>query len=123
MLYILLQEIFGDNKALWFLPVFSSFGDGVVYPQRGQLDEEAGLLEGQSPTNTSATTTVVGGVAYASEEHVPMMLCASEEDEEASRAAAPKSSSSSSEEAAVLQATAANGSSDARNGQIVAINM
>ena len=39
-----LQEVFGDNKFTWFLPVFSSLGDGVTYPQRGQSDEEAGLL-------------------------------------------------------------------------------
>ncbi|XP_075226902.1 palmitoyltransferase ZDHHC2 isoform X4 [Lycorma delicatula] len=30
------QEIFGDNKACWFIPVFTSLGDGVVYPVRSQ---------------------------------------------------------------------------------------
>ncbi len=54
---ILFQEVFGDNQLFWFLPVFSSFGDGVSFPQRGQLDEEAGLLEGQSPTNAAGTTS------------------------------------------------------------------
>ncbi|XP_011335754.1 palmitoyltransferase ZDHHC15B isoform X5 [Ooceraea biroi] len=28
------QEVFGDNSRLWFLPVFSSFGDGVNFPER-----------------------------------------------------------------------------------------
>lgn len=57
------QEVFGDNKWTWFLPVFSSFGDGIVFPQRNQSDEEAGLLVG-SPPQTE----------YPSEEHMPMML-------------------------------------------------
>ena len=58
------QEVFGDNKLTWFLPVFSSFGDGVTFPQRGQLDEEAGLLGGVSPPTTE----------FASEELMPMMM-------------------------------------------------
>ncbi|XP_022184414.1 palmitoyltransferase ZDHHC15B isoform X3 [Nilaparvata lugens] len=28
------QEVFGDNRTYWFLPIFTSFGDGVVYPVR-----------------------------------------------------------------------------------------
>uniref|UniRef100_A0A224XRS7 Palmitoyltransferase n=1 Tax=Panstrongylus lignarius TaxID=156445 RepID=A0A224XRS7_9HEMI len=28
------QEVFGDRRALWFLPVFTSLGDGIVYPVR-----------------------------------------------------------------------------------------
>lgn len=30
------QEVFGDNRACWFLPVFTSLGDGVVFPVRSQ---------------------------------------------------------------------------------------
>ncbi|XP_068991350.1 palmitoyltransferase ZDHHC15B isoform X3 [Neodiprion pinetum] len=30
------QEVFGDNSRLWFLPVFTSLGDGNVYPVRSQ---------------------------------------------------------------------------------------
>ncbi|XP_064636682.1 palmitoyltransferase ZDHHC20-B-like isoform X3 [Lineus longissimus] len=29
-----IQEVFGDDKRKWFLPVFSSLGDGVTYPTR-----------------------------------------------------------------------------------------
>uniref|UniRef100_A0A915DBR4 Uncharacterized protein n=1 Tax=Ditylenchus dipsaci TaxID=166011 RepID=A0A915DBR4_9BILA len=28
------QEIFGSNMLLWLIPVFTSAGDGVEYPQR-----------------------------------------------------------------------------------------
>ncbi|XP_015114303.1 palmitoyltransferase ZDHHC15B isoform X2 [Diachasma alloeum] len=30
------QEVFGDNGRLWCLPVFTSLGDGVIYPVRSQ---------------------------------------------------------------------------------------
>ncbi|KAK0094613.1 hypothetical protein PV326_010468 [Microctonus aethiopoides] len=30
------QEVFGDSGRLWFIPVFSSLGNGVVYPVRAQ---------------------------------------------------------------------------------------
>ncbi|KAF4532898.1 hypothetical protein B566_EDAN001502 [Ephemera danica] len=30
------QEVFGDTKSMWFLPMFSSLGDGVQYPTRSQ---------------------------------------------------------------------------------------
>lgn len=100
-----MQEIFGDNKALWFLPVFSSFGDGVVFPQRGQLDEEAGLLDGHSPTNASG-----GGLGgYASEEHVPMMLSVAAAGEEEDPAMRHANTSTSSEETAGAGVLSSNG--------------
>lgn len=66
------QEVFGDNRALWFLPVFTSFGDGVTFPQRNQTDEEAGLLATGSPPS--------GDLGYPSEEHVPMMMAGGERE-------------------------------------------
>ncbi|XP_033359405.1 palmitoyltransferase ZDHHC2-like isoform X9 [Bombus vosnesenskii] len=30
------QEVFGDNRKLWFLPIFTSLGNGVAYPVRAQ---------------------------------------------------------------------------------------
>lgn len=33
------QEVFGDEPKLWFLPVSSSLGDGLTYPQR-PIDED-----------------------------------------------------------------------------------
>ena len=64
------QEVFGDNKLLWFLPIFTSFGDGLVYPQRGQanIDEEQGL-----PRHNNVGT---------SEELVPMINATIFEDDE-----------------------------------------
>jgi hypothetical protein len=41
--------VFGDKIILWFVPISTSLGDGIVYPQRGHLsesDEESGLLSG-----------------------------------------------------------------------------
>ncbi|CAB4056078.1 ZDHHC2_15_20 [Lepeophtheirus salmonis] len=39
------QEIFGDRMWTWFAPIFSSLGDGLHFPIRGQLygDEELGV--------------------------------------------------------------------------------
>ncbi|XP_037087244.1 palmitoyltransferase ZDHHC20-B-like [Pollicipes pollicipes] len=37
-------EVFGDSKARWFLPVFSSLGDGVSFPQRHVDLDSDGLL-------------------------------------------------------------------------------
>ncbi|KAM7290859.1 palmitoyltransferase ZDHHC20-B isoform X3 [Ixodes scapularis] len=37
-------EVFGDNKRLWVLPVFSSLGDGVTFPQRIVDEDTDGLL-------------------------------------------------------------------------------
>ncbi|XP_034252828.1 palmitoyltransferase ZDHHC15B-like isoform X2 [Thrips palmi] len=39
------QEVFGDNKKTWLLPVYSSLGDGVTYPQRC-IDEDTDTLLG-----------------------------------------------------------------------------
>ncbi|XP_021938686.1 palmitoyltransferase ZDHHC2-like isoform X7 [Zootermopsis nevadensis] len=39
------QEVFGDNKKTWFLPIFTSLGDGVTFPQRC-VDEDTDTLLG-----------------------------------------------------------------------------
>ncbi|XP_033216454.1 palmitoyltransferase ZDHHC15B-like isoform X1 [Belonocnema kinseyi] len=44
------QEVFGDNTRLWFLPIFTSFGNGVVYPVR--LQDEGGPNTYNSMGNT-----------------------------------------------------------------------
>lgn len=65
-----LQEVFGDGRGLkCALPVFTSLGDGIVFPQRTQLDEEAGLLDPSSSALARAPSS-----AYPTEEHVPMLL-------------------------------------------------
>ncbi|XP_014251150.1 palmitoyltransferase ZDHHC15-like isoform X2 [Cimex lectularius] len=38
------QEVFGDRKALWFLPVFTSLGDGIHFPQRTYSEDTDHLL-------------------------------------------------------------------------------
>ena len=43
-----IQEVFGDNKLLWFFPIPTYLGDGIVFPQRStycQNDEEMGCAE------------------------------------------------------------------------------
>ncbi|XP_058804108.1 palmitoyltransferase ZDHHC20-A isoform X2 [Phymastichus coffea] len=39
------QEVFGDDSRLWFIPIFTSFGDGVTFPER-QFDEDRHTLLG-----------------------------------------------------------------------------
>lgn len=40
------QEVFGEQKLLWFLPVPSALGDGLVYPTRLQDVESSSLAAG-----------------------------------------------------------------------------
>ncbi|XP_025086688.1 palmitoyltransferase ZDHHC15B-like [Pomacea canaliculata] len=50
------REVFGKDKTLWFLPVFSSLGDGVSFPSR---------LQPVVTYNTMGNTPSVGnGVTY-----------------------------------------------------------
>ncbi len=108
------QEVFGDNKHTWFLPVFTSFGDGLVFPQRGQLDEEAGLLEQRSPPSS------------ASEERVPMMTTA-----ESGSSSGGSSSSGSYSQSEIRNGSAAastmiatgNGSARIHPAEMITINM
>ncbi|KAL3192266.1 hypothetical protein MRX96_059237 [Rhipicephalus microplus] len=37
-------EVFGDNRRLWLLPVFTSLGDGVTFPQKIVDEDTDGLL-------------------------------------------------------------------------------
>ena len=44
-----IQEVFGDKRWLWFIPVQTYLGDGIVFPQRGSYldsDEEMGCADG-----------------------------------------------------------------------------
>jgi len=58
------QEVFGDNRWVWAVPVFSSFGDGLTFPQRGHVpphdDPEAGTGAGTPPPSTIATRSAAG---------------------------------------------------------------
>ena len=39
------REVLGDQALLWFVPVFSSLGDGLIFPRHCHLDEEEGGSE------------------------------------------------------------------------------
>ena len=46
-----IQEVFGDNRMLWFFPVPTCLGDGIVFPQRSsfsEIDEEMGHVDNTS---------------------------------------------------------------------------
>ncbi|XP_052119494.1 palmitoyltransferase ZDHHC20-B isoform X1 [Frankliniella occidentalis] len=45
------QEVFGDNKNLWLLPVYSSLGDGVTFPVRAQ--HQSNLYNSMGSTHNS----------------------------------------------------------------------
>ena len=40
------REVLGDRPILWFIPVFSSLGDGLTYPRVNPMDEEEGYSDG-----------------------------------------------------------------------------
>ncbi|KAM7290860.1 palmitoyltransferase ZDHHC20-B isoform X1 [Ixodes scapularis] len=44
-------EVFGDNKRLWVLPVFSSLGDGVTYPTRTQVASSYNSMGSTAPAS------------------------------------------------------------------------
>ncbi|XP_045516787.1 palmitoyltransferase ZDHHC2-like isoform X7 [Pieris brassicae] len=41
------KEVFGNSPNLWFLPVFTSFGDGIVYPVPQQDEDTESLLSSE----------------------------------------------------------------------------
>ncbi|XP_022114768.2 palmitoyltransferase ZDHHC2 isoform X3 [Pieris rapae] len=41
------KEVFGNSPNLWFLPVFTSFGDGIVYPIPQQDEDTESLLSSE----------------------------------------------------------------------------
>ncbi|KAI8508393.1 PREDICTED: palmitoyltransferase ZDHHC15-like isoform X1 [Branchiostoma belcheri] len=45
-----LKEVFGEDRRLWFLPVFTSLGDGLKFPTRVQYDPTE-----PAPTDSPAT--------------------------------------------------------------------
>lgn len=38
------QEVFGDQRLFWFIPVFTSLGDGCVWPSRAEHDVDDSLI-------------------------------------------------------------------------------
>uniref|UniRef100_A0A0A9ZCF0 Palmitoyltransferase n=1 Tax=Lygus hesperus TaxID=30085 RepID=A0A0A9ZCF0_LYGHE len=38
------QEVFGDQRVLWFVPLFTSLGDGIHFPQRAFAEDTERLL-------------------------------------------------------------------------------
>uniref|UniRef100_A0A023G7A8 Putative palmitoyltransferase zdhhc15 n=1 Tax=Amblyomma triste TaxID=251400 RepID=A0A023G7A8_AMBTT len=39
-----IAEVFGDNRRLWLVPVFTSLGDGITFPQKMVDEDTDGLL-------------------------------------------------------------------------------
>lgn len=65
------QEVFGDQRARWLLPIFSSLGDGTVYPLRTPLQSQSYEAMGNTTTNNASTAQLGVGatgnsLAYAS---------------------------------------------------------
>ncbi|GAB0091748.1 Palmitoyltransferase [Sergentomyia squamirostris] len=54
------QEVFGDQKILWFVPVFTSFGDGLEYPiqvQHQRTHQSTSYASIGETTSTSSEAT------------------------------------------------------------------
>nr|CAD7394195.1 unnamed protein product [Timema cristinae] len=55
------QEVFGDNRRTWFLPVFSSLGDGVAFPVHAQHQPSS---QYNSMGSTSTHASLGDGVTF-----------------------------------------------------------
>ncbi|XP_076642985.1 palmitoyltransferase ZDHHC15B isoform X4 [Halictus rubicundus] len=60
------QEVFGDNPKLWFLPVFTSFGDGVNFPER-LCNEDTHTLLGHTAQQWGDETELDSPPPYGSQ--------------------------------------------------------
>eukprot|EP00096_Caligus_rogercresseyi_P010386 TRINITY_DN3768_c0_g1_i1.p1 TRINITY_DN3768_c0_g1~~TRINITY_DN3768_c0_g1_i1.p1 ORF type:complete len:370 (+),score=123.18 TRINITY_DN3768_c0_g1_i1:84-1193(+) len=76
------QEIFGDNKWRMFLPVFSSLGDGIHFPLRGQMSYEGGGDTDEEMGGRLTRDILFRGAGECPEERVPMMLAQDKWDED-----------------------------------------
>ena len=47
------REVLGDQPALWFVPVFSSLGEGLTFPRQCQINEEDGFSDGYESEDTN----------------------------------------------------------------------
>lgn len=62
-------EVFGDTWWRMPLPVFSSFGDGLTYPQRFIEDPEMGLSNGHREADVHQSNSQVALVEQRSSLH------------------------------------------------------
>ncbi|XP_017837759.1 palmitoyltransferase ZDHHC15B isoform X5 [Drosophila busckii] len=53
-------EVFGDDWKLWFLPIFTSFGDGISYPIRHLEEDTESLLGYHSDTRIELEEDFLG---------------------------------------------------------------
>ena len=60
-----IAEVFGDTAWRMALPVFSSFGDGLTYPQRFIEDPELGLGNAHAHRQACDTLSTRGGSTAA----------------------------------------------------------
>ncbi|XP_031630751.1 palmitoyltransferase ZDHHC15-like isoform X2 [Contarinia nasturtii] len=58
-----IQEVFGDDRRLWLLPMFTSLGDGISYPIQ-LMDEDATTLLGNNYVECDATDSGAENVEF-----------------------------------------------------------
>ncbi|XP_078050109.1 palmitoyltransferase ZDHHC15B isoform X3 [Augochlora pura] len=68
------QEVFGDNPRLWFLPVFTSFGDGVNFPER-LCNEDTHTLLGHAAQQWGDETELDSPPPYGSQADMHVLMC------------------------------------------------
>lgn len=52
------MEVFGENRLKWFLPVFTSLGDGIQFPTRHQYNTNSNLNGNYNSIDTTDSTPV-----------------------------------------------------------------
>ncbi|XP_037902911.1 palmitoyltransferase ZDHHC15B isoform X2 [Hermetia illucens] len=56
------QEVFGDNWKLWFLPVYTSLGDGIIYRMNSQ--HQSTSYESMGDTPNTPPSSIGDGISY-----------------------------------------------------------
>ncbi|XP_058459152.1 palmitoyltransferase ZDHHC15 isoform X2 [Malaya genurostris] len=51
------QEVFGDDRRLWFVPVYTSLGDGMVYPVQASHLPSVSMMNSAPPSDSSNSST------------------------------------------------------------------
>jgi hypothetical protein len=89
-----IREVLGDQPLLWFVPVFSSLGEGLTFPRQCQMNEEDGYTSDHNRySNSQNNRRFSNGNGPHRHAHADQDGITEEDDEEEEELLLPKSKS------------------------------